>query len=383
MVCPGAPGEMRYRKFGSSGFEVSVLSFGARHLHLLSEDEAIKLVQYAVSQGINYFDVGYPYDMEAYLRSLEIISRALKDESQESVKISLTIPAVLFNSISDLNNYLERCLRILGSSKVDFCLLGELNRNTWPKVQRSGVLGWLDKALEEGRIEGAGFSFHDDTPLLREIVSAYERWVFCQIRYNYVDVNHHPGVTGLKYAASSGLAVVVTDPFKEGNLLKDPPEPIAKYWRDLSGRGSLAEWALRWIWNHPEVSTVLVDVRSIKELSEYAAYAERSEPDSLSIQELIAFENIKDAYLRMRPINCATCYCCMPCPQGIDVPRIFELYNDALTYNDVDTARFYYRVERHRVEDCIKCGECEMKCPRRIPIISWLEKARELLSEQS
>lgn len=372
---------MKYRKFGNTKFEVSVLSFGACYLDSMNENKAIELIQCAVDQGINYFDLGHPYDMETYRRRLEVISEALRGNYLEKAKISLTFPIASINSISDLNHYLDEYLRTLRASRIDFCVIGELNRETWPKIKKLNIIEWVDKTIEEGKIGIVGFSFHDDTPYLRDIITAYKGWAFCQIKYSYVDVNHHPGITGLKYAASNGLAVVVTDPFKGGNLLKKPPEPVTKYWEELLSRGSLAEWGLRWIWNHPEVSTVVVDFNGVEQMLEYIALVEKSDANNLSVQELIAFENIKDAYLKMRPIKCATCYCCMPCPQGINVPRVFELYEDAIAYDDAKTSRFYYKIEGHRIEDCNECGECVKKCPRKIPIIDWLKKARGLLSQ--
>lgn len=371
---------MKYRKFGNTDFDVSVLAFDTKHLCSMNKDEAIRVVQCAVDNGINYFSLYNPYDIRVYERILEIISESLQGGCRREAKISVTFPINLIESVSDLDYYLERYLKVLCSSKIDFCLLGELNRETWLKVQKLNVLDWIDNSIREGKIERAGFSFHDDFPILRDIISSYKKWSFCQFRYNYVDVNHHPGVTGLKYAARNGLAIIVEDPFKEGNLLKNPPEPVIKAWGELISKGSLAEWGLRWLWNHPEISTVIIDIDGIERMLEYVALTEKSDPDNLSIQELIVFDNVRDVYLKIRPINCALCRCCMPCPQKVDVPRIFELYNDGLTYNDIETARFHYKIEQHKIENCNACGECEDKCPREIPILNWLKRARDLLA---
>jgi len=196
-----------------------------------------------------------------------------------------------------------------------------------------------------------------------------------------MDIDHHPGVGGIKYAASKGLAVVVTEPLRGGRLTKVPPESVAKVWASASPKRTLAEWGLRWVWNHPEVCTVVSDMSTMEQVIENVALADRAEPDNLTVLEEVLLSRVREAYRKLSPIPCTACRACMPCPQGIDVPRIFELYNDAIMYGDVKTARSIYSIEQHRIDSCTECGVCVNTCGRRINILDWLKTAHQLLAE--
>ncbi|MCS7114466.1 MAG: aldo/keto reductase [Nitrososphaerota archaeon] len=366
---------MKYRKFGNSNFDVSVLSFGARCLPLTNEVESIRMIHYAVDHGVNYLDLGYPYDLAEYERLAILVDKALQGNYRQKIKIAVTVPISLMNSQSDLDRYVEKQLRLLKMDKVDFCVLGELNRESWPKANNINVLSWAEEAMKNGRIDMLGFSFHDDFQFLRNIIEAYSGWSFCQFQFSFMDADHHPGISGIRYAAQNGLAVIATHPFKEGSLIKEPPEPVAKIWESFPKKRSLVEWCLRWVWDHPEVSTVVVEMSEIKQVLENVELADLAEPNSLTVQELVLFNKVKDAYTKLKPINCAVCRCCMPCPLSIDVPRILELYNDAAIYESLETSRFHYKAEQHKADACTECGKCVDACPRKIPIIEWLKEA--------
>ena len=127
-------------------------------------------------------------------------------------------------------------------------LLHALGKDTWQTVKRCSVLEFLDQAKADGRIKYAGFSFHDELSLFKEIVDAYD-WDFCQIQLNYMDENYQAGVEGLRYAAEKGLAVVIMEPLRGGKLAKNMPAEIQALW-DQTGTGrSAADWAFRWVCN--------------------------------------------------------------------------------------------------------------------------------------
>jgi predicted aldo/keto reductase-like oxidoreductase len=97
--------------------------------------------------------------------------------------------------------------------------------------------------------------------------------------------------------------------------------------------------------------------------------------------ELVLVAQVRDAYRKLKSVPCTACRNCMPCPVGIDVPRIFEIYNDAVMYGDTKTACSTYRFENHNIGDCTECGVCENSCGKEIPIIDWLKKALLLFSK--
>ncbi|MEM2767477.1 MAG: aldo/keto reductase, partial [Candidatus Bathyarchaeia archaeon] len=256
---------MRYRKFGNLNFDVSVLSFSVRRVPLVNENESIEMIRYAVDHGVNYIDLGYPYNLTEYEQLVGLVNKALEGGYRQKIKISVTLPMSLMNTPSDLDNYIGKQLQLLKTDKIDFCVLGELNRESWLKANNINVLHWAEKAIKSGQIDKIGFSFHDDFQFLRNIIEAHDGWSFCQFEFSFMDADHHPGTGGVKYAAQNGLAVIATHPFKGGRLIRSPPESIVKIWESFPIKRSLAEWCLRWVWDHPEVSTVVVEMSEMKQ----------------------------------------------------------------------------------------------------------------------
>ena len=246
-------------------------------------------------------------------------------------------------------------------------------------MKELGVREWLDKGMADGKIGRAGFAFHDQYQFLKEIVEGYDNWSVGRFQYSYMDADHHPGTSGVRYAASQGLGVVISEALRGGRLTKEPPKAVAEAWGEALKERSQAAWALRWVLEQPEVSTVVVDMNTIEQVKDNLALAENAGTESFSIQEQILISNVRDTYRDLRPINCTACRCCMPCPMGIDAPRIFEHYNDAVIYDDIITSQYLYRIEGHTIEDCNECGLCAERCGRKVDIPGWLKKAGELL----
>jgi predicted aldo/keto reductase-like oxidoreductase len=355
------------------------LGFGVQRLPLdIDEAGAIGMLRYAIDHGVNYLDLS-PYDPERQQRRLSIVARALENGYRSKIKIAASLPSLMVNTAADLDRYLDQQLEWLQTGSVDFLLLGSLNRYSWAKLKELGVLGWLEKAVG-GRFDYAGFSFHDHFQVLREIIEDYDNWTLAKFHYSYMDADYQPGVTGLRYAAENGLAVVAAEPLRGGRLTKKPPPSVAKVWATAPQKRSLAEWGLRWVWNHPEIATAVSDMSTLEQVKQNIALAEEAEPDSLTMAEEVLISRVRDAYRKLRPIPCTTCHGCMPCPQGINVPRLFELYNDAVIYDDMETARETYRREGHDIASCNQCGVCV--CGREIPILEWLEKLSGALAKK-
>ena len=378
---------MKYRRFGKLDWEVSVLGFGVMRLPLvhnnpadIDERESIKMLRHAVDHGVNYLDLGYAHDMIQHERLARIISRALQDGYRKRVRIAASMPLVLIHSPSDFDDHLNRQIHWLQTEGIDFYLLGWLNRDIWPKLKGLGILPWAEKAMTDGRIDHLGFSFHDDYQVLRTILDDYDHWTLCQFQYSYMDMDRLPGVGGMKYAADRGLAVVADEPLRGGRLAHKPPEPVVKVWAETGSRDrSPAEWGLAWVWNHPEVSVVVSDMTSIAQVEHHIGFADYAEPDSFSVQEAVLINRVRQAYNGLKPVPCTACRACMPCPVGIDVPRIFEIYNDAVMYDDARTARAVYHREGHDLDVCTECEICQNACAKGLDIMNYLKKAEQLL----
>ena len=375
---------MKYRPFGKKiKWEVSALGFGAMRLPQTSsnpadvdEAESIRMIRFAIDNGVNYVDTAYPYHAG---RSETVVGKALQDGYRRKVKIATKLPSWSIQAATDFDRYLDEQLKRLQTDVIDFYLLHGLNKQYWPKLRELEVFRWAERAMADGRIGRLGFSFHDEFDLFKEIVDAYDNWTFCQVQYNYMDTDFQAGTKGVRYAAGKGLAVVVMEPLRGGSLAKQPPESVAKIWDQAKNKRSPAEWALLWTWEHPGVSVVLSGMSSFDQVRENLAIADRSGQGALAESELRLIELARDAFKGLRPIPCTNCGYCMPCAQGVEIPRIFEFYNNGIMHDDIQKARFYYRFpsalkESQRADQCIDCGECEEACPQKIPIAEWLKK---------
>jgi uncharacterized protein len=369
---------MKYRKFGKLDWQVSALSFGAMRLPVINEDyakideaQAIPMIRYAVDHGVNYIDSAWGYH-RGY--SEVVVEKALRDGYREKVKVATKLPCPEVTAAADFDKLLNEQLGRL-DNKIDFYLLHGLNKMQWAKVRDLGVIKWAEKQLAEGRIGHLGFSFHDNYDVFKEIIDAYDNWTLAQIQYNFMDEQNQAGTKGLEYAHKKGLAVVVMEPIRGGRLAR-PPEKVAKIWAEAPVQRTPAEWALRWVWNHPEVTTVLSGMGSMQQVVENVATAEHSQPHNLTAAEVALVGRVKDAYFS-DAVACTGCRYCMPCPNDVDIPRVFNLYNDAVIYGDAARPRRDYgRMKpEQRADNCTKCEQCVEKCPQQLAIPELLEKA--------
>jgi len=346
----------------------------------INEPEAISMIRYAIDHGVNYVDTALPYHGG---HSEEVVGRALKDGYREKVKLATKILPRFVQTLADFDRILNGQLKRLQTDHLDFYLLHGLNKTTWPKIRDLGIFKWAEGCLKEGKFLHLGFSFHDDFEVFQEIIDAYDRWTFCQIQYNFMDTEYQAGTKGLQYAAEKGLAVVIMEPIRGGMLAKNPPESVLELWASSRWKRSPAEWALQWVWNHPEVSTVLSGMTTMEQVVENVAAADRSEFNILSEEELALVKEVQEEYRKRSPIPCTQCKYCLPCPNKVNIPGILGLYNDAAKYDDLNRARFLYTIriqEDERADQCLDCKECEEKCPQGIPISEWIPKANELLA---
>ena len=378
---------MQFRQFGKLIWKVSALGFGAMRLPTTGEDEslfnpnidkptAIKMIRHSIDKGINYVDTAYPYHGG---KSEILVGQALKDGYRKKVKLATKMPSWLVKSYEDFDRYLNEQLERLQTDHIDFYLLHGMNKKLWPKVRDLGALAWADKRIKDGLISYLGFSFHDDFDTFKEIIDAYGSWTFCQIQYNFMDIEYQAGTKGLDYASDKGLAVVIMEPLRGGQLTKEPPPSVKKLWESASSKRSPADWALQWIWNQPGVSVVLSGMSSMQQVNENIGSAERSGVTSLSENDLALIDQVREIYRKLSPIPCTNCGYCMPCPNGVHIPHAFICYNDSIIYNDPQTPRLHYFSQpQHKwADNCIECLECHEKCPQEIPISQWLKKAHD------
>ena len=378
---------MKYRKFGKLDWMVSALGFGAMRLPVIGGDtskieeaRAVDMIRYAIDHGVNYLDTAYPYHQG---ESERLVGKALKDGYREKIRLATKMPTWLIEERGDFDRYLNEQLGKLQTDKIDFYLLHGLRRERWPTVRDLDVFDWADEKMEEGKIGHLGFSFHDDLDVFKEIVDSHD-WTFCQIQLNYMDTEYQAGVEGLRYAADKGLAVVVMEPIKGGKLGVTPPKDVQEVWAKAERRRAPAEWALQWVWNHPEVSVVLSGMSEMRHVKENVEYADRSGPGILTEHELDLYREAGEAYERLGFVGCTACRYCMPCPQGVDIPVILGLYNEYYMSGQGDEVkeRYWEKIgpEAH-ADQCVACGVCEEQCPQELPIRKFMREARRIFTK--
>ena len=380
---------MQYRTFGRLDWRPSALGFGAMRLPTLDGDPgkidealATRMIRTAIDAGVNYVDTAWPYHKG---EGEPFVGRCLQAGYREKVKLATKMPCWLIEEADEFDTFLAQQLKRLQTDHIDFYLLHGLNKTRFAVVRDLGVFEWAERAIADGRIGHLGFSFHDELPVFKEIVEAYD-WTFCQIMYNYMDTEFQAGREGLRHAVAKGLAVIAMEPLRGGSLTQPAPEPVAKLWDESPVRRSQADWALQWVWNHPEVSLLLSGMSEMYHVEENVKSAENSGVGTLSDEELARVERVRAAYRSLSPIPCTDCKYCMPCPSGVSIPRIFSIYNAAMMYGDRKSAQRSYNQfmkPENRADNCTECGQCESACPQQIKIIDWLKNAHTFLVEGS
>ncbi|MCC4770430.1 aldo/keto reductase [Methanosarcina sp. DH2] len=378
---------MLYRKLGNTGEKASILGYGCMRLPVLGgvpdkidEKKAIELLRYAIDHGVNYIDSAYSYHggmNEVFL------GKALKNGYREKVHLATKLSCKRVKTREDMDRFLDEQLEKLQTNYIDFYLLHAVKKSYWKKLKKLGIMEFLDSALATGKIKYTGFSFHDELDVFKEVVDAYP-WSLCQIQFNFLDEEFQAGVEGLKYAAEKGLAVVIMEPLRGGNLASKVPEEARKVWDRAKIKRTPAEWAFRYLWDYPEISIVLSGMSKPEHLKENLEIAEEGHPNSLLAEEKSLIAEVKEIYRARTKVNCTGCRYCMPCPEGVNIPRNLSYLNDILMLDDVENARFQYGVllsPEEKAGKCVKCGECEEVCPQNIKIREMLKEVKEFMKE--
>ncbi len=379
---------MQYRKFGKLDWNASVLGFGCMRLPTvdgnpygpnIDEAESARMIRLALDRGVNYFDTAYIYHEG---RSETVLGKALRGRRDE-VTIATKSPVWLIEKEADFDRFLNEQLLKLQTDHIDFYLLHALSKSRWNDiVLKFNLLEKSEAALRDGRIRHLGFSFHDNYESFPDIINGYDHWTFCQIQYNYMDTENQAGAKGLELAASRGLAVVVMEPLLGGRLAH-PPASIAQVIERSSARRSPSDWALQWLWDQPEVSVVLSGMSNLDQVNANLDSASRACSHSFQAADRQLIAELQQKYRERSAIPCTKCNYCMPCPNGVNIPANFEIYNEAFLHEDIPGARFKYQVfiqPPERANNCVACHDCEDHCPQKIPISDWMPKVHALLA---
>ncbi len=364
---------MQYRLFGNTGKMVSSLGFGCMRFPVdkdgnISEKEAIDMIHYAIDNGVNYFDTAYFYHNG---KSEELLGKALKGIPRQKVFIATKMPVALAKKEEDFDIFFNEQLKRLDTDYVDFYLLHALNKEYWKDVViKYDFLSKIKKLKQDGLIKHIGFSFHDDYDTFKMIVDSFDEWEFCQIQLNYVDTEHQAGIKGLEYAYSKGLGVVIMEPLRGGRLA-NVPDRI----RDILPKDvSVVETALDFLWDRQEVSVILSGMSTFDQVKDNIEYANRATVGMMCHNTKNILDYAKEVYRKSAFVNCTGCGYCMPCPMGIDIPGIYDIYNKTALGRVKNIKEKEYDILAVKADKCVKCKKCEDVCPQHIQSSLLMEK---------
>jgi predicted aldo/keto reductase-like oxidoreductase len=343
-------------------------------------DKAEKEVMAAIRAGVNYLDTAYIYPgNEAAVG--EILRR---NNVRDKINLATKLPQYLIKSRASIDKYFAEQCRRLGTDYIDYYLMHMLTDvASWNHLVDLGIKDWIAQQKAAGKIRNIGFSYHGNTEMFLEILNAYD-WDFCQIQYNYMDVTSQAGQIGLKAAAEKGIPVIIMEPLRGGRLVGLLPDKAKQIIADNPRGYSAAEWALRWLWEQPEVTCVLSGMNSIEMVEENVRIASEVQDHEFTDDDRATIDAIRAEINRYIKVNCTGCRYCMPCPKGVDIPQTFHCYNAMYTERKSSARREYFqtvglRKESALVSQCVECGKCEQHCPQTIDIRIKLKEADKAL----
>lgn len=374
---------MEKRNLGKLGIDVSLLGFGCMRFPTtkegkIDEAEAEKMLDYAISKGVNYIDTAYPYHNG---ESEPFVGKVLKKYPRDSFYLATKLPVWAVNSLEDVDRIFEEQLQRLQTDHIDFYLMHAMNRGSWEKMVSIGCVEHLEKKKAAGQIKYLGFSFHDGYESFEEILN-YRDWDFAQIQLNYMDTEEQAGMKGYKLAAEKNIPLVIMEPVKGGSLAAFADDIMDKY-HALDPEASAASFALRFVGTLPNVLTVLSGMSTMEQVEDNLRTFTDFKPLSDKEQEVI-----RDvvALLRSRVQNgCTGCRYCMPCPAGVNIPGCFGAWNTYHMYQNYNVVRWKWEQEigeTQQAKNCIQCGKCEKACPQHLSIREDLKKAQADLDKK-
>ena len=341
----------------------------------------IRAIRYAIDKGVNYINLGFPAYFKDPQKACEYVNIALADGYHSKVKHAINISMRDSTSQYDLDNALNSQLKLFKIEHAEFCVISDVDRTFRNTLKSIDIASWAIKTIASGRIDQIALGFHDDAHYLKGIVDEYPQWAFIQIEFSFLDYMHHPGVGCFSFAEESNIAIIATDITKAGRLLKNIPENVQKIYSGSKLNISPEERCVRWPLSFEEISSAQMSAHSelstVEQVDRYFSYADRFEPAGTDIGEKLDAAKIREAYYASRECLCTICRLCMPCPAGIDAPRIIELINDEKMFTNVEIPKFQYNRDNLQSAGCSQCGNCVRLCKKHFPIDLIVNEANE------
>ena len=371
---------MKYRTMGKLGIQTSAFGLGCMRFNwaasedsVIDEEKAIRLIRQAIDGGVTYLDTAYVYlDKTSEI----VLGKALRDGYRDRVNIATKMPAEFVHNREEMEALLESELKKLQTDHIDFYLMHGINREKWEYFKSIGAPEFFDDMKKAGKIRYKCFSFHGPYDEFEYILKDCD-WDMVQIQYNFMDINNQAWTKGLELAGSLGIPVVIMEGMLGGRLAKAPDNVQALY-DAFQVKRTPVEWAFRWLCNHPEVSVVLSGCNEAEQIAENLRIFDTVEAGIMTAEELQLIDDVRAAYISRTKIGCTGCRYCMPCPNGVDIPGVFSVWNNFSLYQidpKTDWGMTTIRKNGSGADKCIACGACEAACPQHLSIIEGLQDA--------
>ena len=364
---------MIYREF--QGLKLSALGMGAMRLPVMDGDdsrideEAAKaMVDYAMSQGVNYYDTAWGYHGG---QSELVMGRSLKKYPRDSFYLATKFPGYDLSNMDKAEEIFEKQLEKCGVEYFDFYLFHnvcEMNIDAYldPKY---GIHEYLMRQKENGRIRHLGFSAHGSYDVMRRFLEAYGKDMeFCQIQLNYLDWKFQDAENKVKLLDEYRIPVWVMEPLRGGKLASLAEEDEAKL-TALRPEEEIPAWAFRFLQSLPEVTVTLSGMSNMEQLQENIRTFGEERP--LNEEERQTLLDIADGMVKKIAVPCTAChYCVSHCPQGLDIPHLLSLYNEhSFTGGGFIAPMALSAISKDKWPSaCIGCRSCEAVCPQQIKI---------------
>ncbi|MBR4897555.1 MAG: aldo/keto reductase [Prevotella sp.] len=402
------PIRMTYRVQHGSGEQISLLGFGMMRLPN-DQDEVNRLVDYAIEHGVNYFDTAPIYmDGESEVLTGNALSRHPREKFFVATKMSNMWGDTSLEKAKEMYQTSMRKLRV---DHIDYYLLHGIGGGGMESFNRrfieNGLLDYLLKEREAGRIKHLGWSYHGDVRVFDWLLDHQDEyhWDFCQIQMNFLDWRHaslrkgrRGGDADAEYlynkCEKAGVQCVIMEPLRGGSFGRMAQE-LSDQLKAVRPDDSTARWAFRWVGSFPNILTTLSGMNRMDHLEENVQTFSPLDPCTEKENKLLA--EIADQMAGFPTIPCTTCAYCMPCPYGVDIPGNFAYYNQAVTDHvlplpdatDADyAARKQQFIDGYRralpdektwASQCQDCEVCLSKCPQQIRIPNQMARIVETL----
>lgn len=355
---------MQYRPLGKTGLQVSALSLGCMRFDPEKPELAAQMIDEAIANGVNYFETTRGYISG---RCQHLTAGGLKGRSRGLI-VSGKAGIGPDTTADSYRKEIDLQMEILGVDYLEFFQVGWFSLDKLEMLtKKGGALEALDKARSEGIIGHIGFTGHDKP---ENFIKCIESGLFdtLTIPYSILDRQFAPTI---KRAGELGVGVVNMCPVG-GGMLGSPAPRIQEL--IPGGAKTTAAAALQFVLANPDVSTACSGMNTLEQLRENLETVNNFH--GASAEDHARMDAILDEFAALGKSFCTTCGYCMDCPNGVDIPRNFRIYNMARVYGLTEWAKHQYRAmeEGKRASACIDCGECEPKCPNKLPIMEQLDE---------